>query len=148
MSPRRGNTLLFPALGLQLEGKLPHQMDIDEWPKAKEQVARAFSTKTQSEWCDTFKDLDACVEPVLSTDEAPIHPHNEERKTFVLNDGAYEPTPAPKLSRTPGNCTPKPQPAIGEHTLQVLEEAGYSPTEIQQLINDGVIECSNMKSSL
>ena len=123
-------------------------MDLDEWPKAKDQLARAFSTKTQAEWCETFKDLDACVEPVLTTDEAPTHPHNKERKTFILNDGTYEPAPAPKLSKTPGNCEPKPPLCIGEHTLEVLHEAGYSQAEIQELLREGIIDCPNTKSSL
>ena len=131
-----------------MEGKLPDQADLDQWPKAKEQIAGVFSTKSQSEWCEIFKDLDACVEPVLTTDEAPAHPLNKERNTFALNQGVYEPTPAPKLSRTPGNCTPRPQPNIGEHTFEVLEEAGYSDREIKQLIRDDVVDCPNIKSSL
>ena len=88
-----------------MEGKPPDQADLDQWPKAKEQIAGVFSTKTQSEWCEIFKDLDACVEPVLTADEASVHSLNKERKTFALNEGVYKPTPAPKLSRTPGNVT-------------------------------------------
>ena len=140
--------VICSSVGLELEGRLPHQTDLDQWEKAKEQIASVFSTKTQSEWCEIFKDLDACVEPVLTTNEAPTHPHNKERNTFAFNDGAYEPNPAPKLSRTPGNCQPKPQPSIGEHTVEVLQETGYSQSEIQELMGDGVVDCPNMKSSL
>lgn len=131
-----------------MEGKLPDQSDVEQWPKAKEEIARVFSKKTQSEWCETFKDLDACVTPVLTTDQAPRHPHNEERKTFMLSDGAYEPSPAPKLSRTPGHCESKTQPQVGEHSIEVLQEVGYTQTEIQELINDGVVDHPNLKSSL
>ena len=81
-------------------------------------------------------------------DEAPYEPHNEERKTFIWSDGAYEPTPAPKLSRTPGCCESKPQPKIGEHSMEVLQEIGYTRTEIQQLISEGVVDYIDMKSSL
>ena len=139
---------LCSSVGLELEEKLPHQLDIDQWEKAKGQIASVFSTKTQSEWCGIFKDLDACVEPVLTTDEAPTHPHNKERNMFAFNDGAYEPTPAPKLSRTPGNCQPRPQPSIGEHTVEVLHETGYTQSEIQELMSDDIVSCPNMKSSL
>ena len=131
-----------------MEGKLPHQSDIEQWPKAKEEIAKEFVTKTQSEWCETFKDLDACVTPVLTTDEAPRYTHNEERKTFILNDGTYEPSPAPKLSRTPGHCESKTQPEIGEHSIEVLQEIGYTQKEIQELIKDGVVGHPNLKSSL
>lgn len=123
-------------------------MDVKQWPKAKEEIARVFSKRTQSEWCETFEDLDACVTPVLTADEAPCHPHNDERKTFILSDGTYEPSPAPKLSRTPGYCKSMTQPEVGEHSLEVLKEAGYTQTEIQKLINDGVVDHLNLKSSL
>lgn len=136
------------SLGLQLEGKLPSPFDIDQWPKAKDEITKVFLTKSQSEWCEIFKDLDACVTPVLTTDEAPRHPHNEERKTFIWNEGANEPSPAPKLSRTPGHRECKPQPNIGEHSVEVLKEIGYTQTEIQQLISDGVVDHPDMKSSL
>jgi len=65
-----------------------------------------------------------------------------------LSDGAYEPSPAPKLSRTPGHCKLKTQPEVGEHSLEVLKEAGYTQTEIQELLNDGVVDHPNLKSSL
>ena len=134
--------------GLQLEGQLSHQMDMDQWPKMKEQLAKAFASRTQAEWCETFEDLDACVEPVLTVDEAVIHPHNKDRETFVLNEGLYEPTPAPKLSRTPGNCERTPSISIGQHTKEILLEVGYSQAEIQELLKDGVVDCPNIKSSL
>lgn len=131
-----------------MEGKLPPQHDVEQWPKAKEEIARVFATKTQTEWCKTFKDLDACVTPVLTTDEAPHHTHNEERKTFISNDGTYEPSPAPKLSRTPGYCESKTQPEVGEHSIEVLQEIEYTQTEIQELIKDGVVDHPKLKSSL
>lgn len=136
------------SLGLQLEGKLPHQLDVEQWPKAKEEIARVFLTKTQKEWYEIFKDLDACVTPVLTTDEAPCYTHNKERKTFILSDNAYKPSPAPKLSRTPGHCEAKRPPEVGEHSIEVLQEIGYTETEIQQLIKDGVVDHPNPKSSL
>lgn len=134
--------------GLQLEEQLLHQMDMDQWPKMKEQLAKTFASRTQAEWCETFKDLDACVEPVLTVDEAVIHPHNKDRGTFVLSEGLYEPTPAPKLSRTPGNCEQTSSIHSGQHTKEILLEAGYSEAEIQELLKEGVVYCPNMKSSL
>lgn len=139
---------MLSFVGLELEGKLPHQADIEQWKKAKEQIAHVFATKTQAEWCKIFKDLDACVEPILTIEEASSHPHNKERNMFTYSNGAYEPNPAPKLSRTPGVCQPKPRPSIGDHTVEVLQEAGYTQTEIHKLLTDGVVECPNVKSSL
>lgn len=148
MGLKEFNNTFLVSLGLQLEGKLPLPFDVEQWPKAKEEIARVFLTKTQSEWCETFKDLDACVTPVLTVDEAVHHPHNKERKTFIFNDGVYEPSPAPKLSRSPGHIESKIQPKIGEHSVEVLQEVGYSQTEIQEMISNGVVDHPDMKSSL
>jgi hypothetical protein len=44
------------------------------------------------------------VAPILSIPEALVHPHNVERKAFSkTNKGDQMPSPAPRLSRTPGH---------------------------------------------
>ena len=135
-----------PKIGLGLDDNLPAQMSRDDWPSVKDKIAKVFATKTRSDWCKIFENTDACVAPVLTLDEAPTFSHNQERKTFLWNESGYEPAPAPKLSRTPGDESPKQQPRIGEHTVEILLEAGYSEKEIQQLMTEGDVELS--KSSL
>jgi len=49
------------------------------------------------------------------------------------------PTPAPRLSRTPGTATKGPSPIIGQHTVQILEENGFKSHEIQNLLANGAI---------
>ena len=44
---------------------------------------------------------DVCFAPILSMAEAPAHPHNAERRTFVTLGGAVQPAPAPRFSGTP-----------------------------------------------
>jgi alpha-methylacyl-CoA racemase len=44
---------------------------------------------------------DACFAPVLGLAEAPHHPHNVARGTFVDIGGIVQPAPAPRFSRTP-----------------------------------------------
>ncbi len=65
-------------------------------------LAALFKTKSRDEWATHFADSDACVAPVLDLDEAPRHPHNVARGTFVEVDGVIQPAPAPRFSRTPG----------------------------------------------
>ncbi len=66
---------------------------------------------------------DVCFAPVLSLEEAPSHPHNAARKTFVEVAGVTQPAPAPRFSATPG-AIQGPPPAIGAHTDEVLADWG------------------------
>jgi alpha-methylacyl-CoA racemase len=117
---------------------LPGQMDREQWPAFKERLTAIFKTRTRDEWCDIFEGSDACFAPVLSMAEAHEHPHNAARGTFVEANGARQPRPAPRFSRTDaeiGNAPGK----IGEHTDEVLDEAGFSSREISELRDTGAV---------
>ena len=70
------------------------------WQALRERIAAVVTTRTRDEWCAAFEGTDACVSPVLDLDEAPNHPHNLARATFVQRDGMLQPAPAPRLSRS------------------------------------------------
>ncbi len=53
----------------------------------KKQLAEIIEQKTQAEWIEIFKDIDACVEPVLNMEEAVAHPHNIAREMVVELEG-------------------------------------------------------------
>jgi alpha-methylacyl-CoA racemase len=74
----------------------------------------------------------------LSLAEAPHHPHNVARKTFVEVDGVIQPAPAPRFSRTPGEIA-RPPCSPGEHTQQILLDRGFSPEKIESLRKDRII---------
>jgi alpha-methylacyl-CoA racemase len=78
-------------------------MSRDDWPALKVRFREIFKSKTRDEWSTIFDGTDACVAPVLSPWEAPSHPHNVARSTFVEVDGAVQPAPAPRFSRTPSS---------------------------------------------
>lgn len=87
-----------------------------------------------------FEGLDACVTPVLSSEEAAQHPHNKGRGAFLRGDtDVLQSCPAPKLSRTPGIHQQLPLPKVGEHTIKVLTEFGFSNAEINELIKSGAL---------
>lgn len=113
----------------------------------KETVQKIFKTKTQQEWTEIFKDLDACVSPVLSLHEAPDHPHNSERKSFVRL-GQHEHLPDMNWLKLNQAKRPFKMPQIGEHTRLVLEDAGLSHADIEQLLSDNVVEEAQTKSKL
>ena len=70
--------------------ELPQFGDSDE---LKSKLSAKFATKTRDEWTHIFDALpDSCVIPVLELHEAPNHPQNLARKSFVQNTkGKFEP---------------------------------------------------------
>ena len=95
--------------------------------------------KTRDEWCALLEGTDACFAPVLALGEAPQHPHNVARGTFVELDGVVQPAPAPRFSRTRPRLPARP-PAPGEHTREVLSEWGFSDDdELSRLLSAGAV---------
>ena len=82
------------------------QMDAATWPLQKRKLDALFATKTRDDWCALLEGSDACFAPVLDWDEAPRHPHNVARGTFVVVDGVVQPAPAPRFDRTPASQPP------------------------------------------
>ncbi len=90
---------LLDVLGIPLE-QAP-QWDATRWPELKERFAGVFATRSRDQWEALFAGREACATPVLTLGEAPAHPHNRARGTFITRDGRATPAPAPRLSRTP-----------------------------------------------
>jgi crotonobetainyl-CoA:carnitine CoA-transferase CaiB-like acyl-CoA transferase len=107
-------------------GTLPPQMDRARWPEAQAWLAALFKTRTREEWGALLEGTDACFAPVLTTDEAPLHPHNAARQTYVEIDGIAQPTPAPRFSRTVPDLPIPPQPPSrgDEAEVAALRAAG------------------------
>jgi alpha-methylacyl-CoA racemase len=76
------------------------QMDPRDWPELKAKLSAVFAARTRDDWCALLEGSEACFAPVLDMDEAPRHPHNSARKTFIEVDGVVQPGPAPRFSRT------------------------------------------------
>jgi alpha-methylacyl-CoA racemase len=108
-------------------------MNPAHWPAHKAKLAAVFRTKTRDAWAEIFAESDGCVVPVLSMDEAPHHPHNQARGNFRLQDGAAEPTPAPRFSRSQAKPSAAP-PLRGEDNAAILRDFGFSAVEIEQLL--------------
>jgi alpha-methylacyl-CoA racemase len=117
---------------------MPAKMDRRHWPAAKARIAQRFKTKSREEWCRLLEGSDACFAPVLSLAEAPRHPHNLARGTFVEIDGIVQPAPAPRFSRTPAARPTPPEPA-GARGIASLEHWGITAAEIETLKHRGVL---------
>lgn len=137
-------------LGLELDtADLPPQMSFSDWPELRRIFSERFISKTQADWSKIFDGTDACVTPVLSFDQVSSHPHNRERASFIKDpSGAESPRPAPVLSLTPAEPCLGPDPAIGEHTAEVLEDYGFTSADIDKMRAAGVVECNPVKAKL
>ncbi len=96
---------LLRVLGLD-DPALADNTDREAWPLIRAALARAFRTRTRDEWEAAFAGTSACVAPVLALNEAPRHPHNAARGTFVETPAGFLPAPAPRFSRSrPGRSS-------------------------------------------
>ena len=118
--------------------EMPPKMDRKRWPEAKAKLAAHFKRKTRDEWCRLLEGSDACFAPVLSLAEAPGHPHNLARQSFVELDGIVQPGPAPRFSRTPAG-RPTPPEVAGERGVASLAQWGLPPAEIAALQRSGAL---------
>ncbi|MEP1123732.1 MAG: CaiB/BaiF CoA-transferase family protein [Ilumatobacter sp.] len=116
----------------------PDRDDRTRWPEYRERVSLVFMTKTRDEWTALMEGTDVCFAPVLSLAEAPHHPHNQARGTFVDVDGVVQPAPAPRFSATPTSIPGAPT-ASGTHTDEIMRSSGYDDGEIAELQQAGII---------
>ncbi|HVM65412.1 MAG TPA: CaiB/BaiF CoA-transferase family protein [Acidimicrobiales bacterium] len=129
---------LLRLTGLAGDPAFADQGNRAEWPVLKDRLAAVFKTRTRAKWCELMEGTDVCFAPVLSLREAPQHPHNVARGTFVEVGGIPQPAPAPRFSRTPA-AVQRPPAHDGQHTDEVLADWGFSPDEIAKLRQSGAV---------
>jgi alpha-methylacyl-CoA racemase len=106
-------------------------------------IAAVFKERSRDEWSAFNDEHDAMIEPVLGVDEA-LDSELVRSREMVVELEQPELGPARllglpvKLSRTPGDAT-RPAPALGEHTEEVLRDAGFPSEEIATLIDSGAV---------
>jgi alpha-methylacyl-CoA racemase len=129
---------LLEKVGLR-DDDLPDRLDRNNWERYQARLAEIFRAKTRDEWCGIMEGSDVCFAPVLDLDEAPRHPHNVARATFVDYDGVMQPAPAPRFSVTPG-AIQRPPADRGEHTEEALGDWGFSAADLDALRVAGAIK--------
>jgi crotonobetainyl-CoA:carnitine CoA-transferase CaiB-like acyl-CoA transferase len=107
------------------------------------QVAAVFRGRSRDEWKAFNDEHDCCIEPVLGVGEALESELVRARGMVSAIEqpgiGTVRQLGAPvKMSRTPADPT-RPAPAFGEHTDEVLAEAGYSEAEIATMKKSGAV---------
>jgi alpha-methylacyl-CoA racemase len=129
--------LLLEKTGIT-DPRFQHQMSREDWPELREKLAAVIATRTRDDWCALMDGTDVCFAPVLTMDEAPTHPHNAARQTFVEVAGVTQPAPAPRFSATPG-AIQGPPPKIGADNDGALADWGFSAEAIAKLKEQGAL---------
>jgi crotonobetainyl-CoA:carnitine CoA-transferase CaiB-like acyl-CoA transferase len=106
----------------------------EEREETKALLAAAFEGKNRGEWIDKLESADACVEPVLEVGEALTQPQAVARR--AVDDGRLA-SPL-RLTATP-TLTRRQPPRLGQHTAEVLVEAGFTPRELERMREGGAI---------
>jgi crotonobetainyl-CoA:carnitine CoA-transferase CaiB-like acyl-CoA transferase len=94
--------------------------------RVRGELEKIFKTKARAEWLQAFAAADVCVEPVNEGDEVLADPQLVARGMFVGEQ-----------LRTPVNLGPLPMrapPELGQHTAEVLAEAGFEKAEIAEML--------------
>ena len=128
---------MLALMGLDDDGRAS-QLDPRKWSEIKARLAAEFRTKTRAEWTEIFDGSDACVSPVLSLLEAPEHPANVARGSFVEVGGIVQPAPAPRFSRTPA-AHPTPADDGGRDVQATLTDWGFDTETAQKLVANDVV---------
>ena len=112
---------------------------------AHRELEEIFAARTRCQWREFATAHDCCLEPVLDLDEALASELVRAREMVVelAQPGADRPvkvlgTPI-KLGRTPADPARAPGPGLGEHTEEVLSEAGFGAEEIAALLRSGAV---------
>jgi alpha-methylacyl-CoA racemase len=127
-----GKFLALGAIEPQFRASLFKGLALD-LNSSREAIAAVIASRNRDEWAAHFAGADACVAPVLDLGEAPVHPHNIARRTFIDLDGVFQPAPAPRYSKTVLD-RPDPPRREGSDGAAILDQLGYAADEIASLL--------------
>ena len=136
LEPKFWDTLL-EMLGLD-PASIPSPLDPARATELADLLAGIFASRPRDEWAALFAGSDACVAPVLTLAEAPDHPNNQARRSYVEVAGVQVAAPVPRFGGTPATVA-GPPPAWGADTDDVLAALGYSADRRAELRAAGVI---------
>jgi alpha-methylacyl-CoA racemase len=140
--------LKFRKVLLERLGLAADAFDFDDaarWAESKTRLAAIFETRTRAQWCDLLEGSDACFAPVLAPLEAPKHPHNQARATFVDIGGVVQPAPAPRFSATPA-ALPRAPHIADDGALEQVQRWGIPASELDALVQRGLVRAGGARA--
>ena len=128
--------LLLDKLGLRDDPAFQTPYDPKTWGPLRQRMTEIFASQPQSHWVELLEGSDACFAPVLTPDQARLHPHIAARGVYARRNGVLQAAPAPRFSATP-SAAPAAVPQRGEQGADLLRAAGLSEDEITRLLGKG-----------
>jgi len=123
---------LVRRLGLEGDAAFAGQYDRERWPALKQRLRALFGEKPRAHWVDLLHGTDVCFAPVLSPAEALDDPHMRARGVLREVGGVLQAAAAPRFDGA-APADPAPVPAPGQHTAEILKEAGLDAAAIAAL---------------
>ena len=122
---------------------IPRLMEPDLTEELRRRVSDVIRSQDLSHWESVFKDVDACVEPVLTVLEAASSEHAKARELVVDVPGP-DGVPIRQIACPIRFSNYRPEylragPALGQDTRDVLNALGLSEAEIGDLKSKGII---------
>jgi len=107
--------------------------------RVRRELAAVFGAQPLIHWTELFADGEACVAPVLRLDEAVAHPHFQARGMVQPGEGGTHQLACPVKLSGFEPAPPRPAPHAGQHTMEVLAQAGFAAAEIDALRASGAV---------
>lgn len=125
--------------------------EVDTWSRRDEIFAKTrerLKTRTSAEWLELLRAADIWCGPVYGYADLVDDPQIQHNGSFVEYDHPTEgrvKTPGfpIRFSKTPSTVE-RGAPLAGEHSREILKEAGYDEARIDRLLAQGVIAASEI----
>jgi crotonobetainyl-CoA:carnitine CoA-transferase CaiB-like acyl-CoA transferase len=108
-----------------------------------ELTAAALRERTTGEWLERLDRESVPCAPILTREQVLSHPQIVENQILEELDHPTagrirQPRPAARFAATPAQIR-RHAPALGEHSREVLREAGLDDSDVAKLVADGVV---------
>ena len=129
--------LLLSKLSLQDDPTFKQQWNKGKWPEMKIAFTALFESETRDHWSQLLEGSDSCYAPVLDFNEAPQHPHNQARETFVEINNKIQPAPVPKFSNSELKAGEPPK--VSQHANEIVSKLNLTQEQVEALFNNKII---------